>query len=202
MKRFSGTVVILASGPSLTVEDVESTRHLPSIAVNSTWAIARHCQVIFAGDHRWWTDNAGKVDIDAHRVSLSYNSERQYNTERFKSKIAKNGAYNSGCVAIEYAIVNGAGRIVMLGFDASVKNGIHHHGPHKTNHNPNETKCQLWRRQFHTLRATYPKADIVNCSRYTELDMFPRSPLEDELCGRGLTSDIPYPSAGAFIAMG
>lgn len=181
MKRFSGTVVVLASGPSLVAEDIEAVRHLPCIAVNTTWQVARFCSTIFAGDATWWLREGDKIDIDAERVSLSYNSERQYGAKKFDSKIAKKGGYNSGCIAIEYALVNGADKVLMIGFDCSVKNGIHHHGKHDSNHNPTETKCILWKRQFEVLRQTYKDADIVNCSRYTELDMFPKVPLQEAL---------------------
>jgi hypothetical protein len=179
--RFSGPVVILASGPSLTDADIEATKHLPCVAINTTWEKVRHCQVLFAGDHRWWCDNAEQIDIPAIRVSLSSNSERQYSATRFKTKVSVNAGYNSGAVAIEYAIVNGAERIILLGMDCSVKLGEHHHGKHPKSPNPNETKCALWKQQFRTLRKTYPSADIVNCSRYTELDMFPCMPLEEAL---------------------
>jgi len=190
---------VLGSGPSLTIEDVERTKHLPSIAVNSTWAIVRHCQVIFAGDHRWWCDNAERIDIPAHRVILSYNSERQFKAELFRSKAGIQGGYNSGAIAIEYAIVNGADRVILLGMDCSVKLGEHHHGKHLNSPNPTETKCKLWKTQFKTVRKCYPDADVINCSRYTELDMFPCMELE---CALGLISDIPYQSEGASIAMG
>ncbi len=201
MNRFSGTVVILASGPSLVESDIDATRHLPCISVNTTWEKARHCQVIFAGDHRWWCDNADKIDIPAHRASLSYNSERQYNAMRFKSKVGTDGGYNSGAVAIEYALANGAERVILLGMDCSVKLGEHHHGKHPKSPNPNEKKCALWKTQFMAVRKRYPESNVVNCSRYTELDMFPCMPLEDALCAHGLIYATHSQSGGEYTAM-
>lgn len=186
MRRFNGdTVAVLASGPSLVEDDIRAVSHLPCVAVNNTWEVARFCSVIFAGDHKWWMHNGDAVDIPAARVSLSYNSERQYSAKRFKSKVAKSGGYNSGCIAIEYAIVHGASRVIMLGFDCSVKHGTHHHGDHKKSPNPDKVKCQRWVQQFDTLRRIYPQADVVNCSRYTELRVFPVKPLESVLCEPG-----------------
>jgi len=197
VKRFSGPVVILGSGPSLTTEDIDDCWHLPCVAVNTTWQKARFCEVIFAGDHRWWCDNAESIDIPAHRVSLSSNSERQYNATRFKSKVGINAGYNSGAVAIEYAIVNGADRVILLGMDCSVKLGEHHHGKHPKSPNPNEKKCALWKTQFMSVRKCYPTADVINCSRYTELDMFPRMELE---CALGLTLDTQSQNDGECTA--
>jgi hypothetical protein len=200
VKRFSGTVAVLASGPSLVQEDIDAVSHLSCIAINTTWEKARFCSVLFAGDHRWWCDNAEKIDVSAHRVSLSSNSEREYNTERFRSKVGINAGYNSGAVAIEYAIINGASRVLLLGMDCSVKLGEHHHGKHPRSPNPTKEKCSIWQGQFLAVRNRYTDADVVNCSRYTELDMFPKMSLEEALCGHGLTSGIPYRNEGASIA--
>lgn len=178
-------MVVLASGPSLVDEDIEKVRHLTCIAVNTTWEKARFCKVIFAGDHKWWIHNVDKIDIDVPRVGLSYNSENQYQAKRFNSKVAKKGGYNSGCIAIEYAITQGAKKVIMLGFDCSVKNGTHHHGDHRKSPNPNDVKCEIWKRQFANLRKFYPQADVVNCSRYTEIKCFPRKPLDEVLCKLG-----------------
>lgn len=182
-------VVVLASGPSLDQEDIDKVRHLKCIAVNNTWERVRHCDVLFAGDHKWWMVYGMRVDIPAKRVSLSYNSEREYSATRFKSKAAQRGGYNSGCVAIEYAISHGASQIILLGFDCSIKNGLHHHGPHEKSANPTEKKCYLWQQQFKNLRNIYPDADIVNCSSYTELTVFPRKSLDAVLAESALHDD-------------
>lgn len=177
------TWVVIASGPSLVPEDVERVREAGCtiVAVNTSWKMAPFCDYLFAGDNKWWQNN--KVDIPAKRVSLSYNAERHHGAKRFKSKVAKKGGYNSGCVAIEFAIRRGAERVILLGFDCSVKNGTHWHGDHKKSPNPNQGKCEIWKRQFATLRNTYRDSEIINCSRYTELKTFPRMSLEEALCG-------------------
>lgn len=173
-------VAVIASGPSLTSEDVEAVSHLKTIAVNSSWKIAPFCDVLFAGDFVWWKNYGKEVNIAAKKVCMTARA-KEIGAVHFKHKHSK--GYNSGMCAIEYAVRRGARKIIMIGFDCSIKNGIHHHGEHKKTPNPNETRCNRWKDQFRWLRKEFPDADIVNCSRYTEIDCFPVLPLEEVLCG-------------------
>lgn len=177
------TVFCIASGPSLTREDCEAVRlsGIYTIVINNTWELCRWADVLFAGDAHWWRLHGSKVDIPAHRVSLTDNAERQFGAKKFKRKSKRRPGYNSGCIAIEYAISQGAKKVFLLGYDCSVKNGIHWHGEHKKSGNPDSARCQSWRRQFKQLRDDHPDVEVVNCSRYTELDMFPRVDLDKAL---------------------
>lgn len=177
------TVVVLASGPSLTQTDIETVHGCRTVAVNSTWEKARFCDVIFAADNRWWIHNHELIDIPARRVTLSYRAP-DFGAERFRSLIARHG-YNSGCLAIEYALCAGAERVLLLGFDCSVKDGAHHHGSHGLWPDPTAMTCMIWKQQFERLRKVYADAEIINCSRRTALECFPRADLESALCGRG-----------------
>ena len=176
---------MLASGPSLTVEDVETVRvsGIITVAVNSTWKMAPFCDVLYAGDYRWWKSYGNEVNIPAKRISRSSNAEKKFRAKYHKTKLGK--SYNSGQLAVEYALARKAKKVILLGFDGSIANGIHHHGPHDKSPNPNEDRCRRWQPQFKDLAKVYKGADIVNCSRYTEIECFPRMSLEDALCGLG-----------------
>lgn len=87
---------------------------------------------------------------------------------------------NSGLRAIELAIGFGAARVLLLGYDCSVTSGTHWHGDHKLTKNPDAKRCAEWQRHFAMLD---PKqAEIINCSRETALNCFPRMTLEKALC--------------------
>ena len=172
--------VCLGSGPSLTQSDIEATAHLFTIAVNSTWKVARHCDVIYAGDLKWWTEYGHEVDIGCHKVTHSKAAATLYRLEWHANKIGM--GYNSGMLAIDWAIRNGAETVLLLGFDGSVKHGIHHHGPHEKTHNPDPRKCKVWMTQFRDLAKKHKGKTIINCSRYTEIKWFPTMPLEEALC--------------------
>lgn len=163
--------VILASGPSLTIEDIQATKHLFTIAINNTWEKARHCDILYAGDCNWWVHNNEKIDIDAQRYSRSKRADQLFRAKYDGGK----GNYNSGQSAIELAVKFGFKEIILLGFDCSLKNGTHHHGDHENMPNPNAKKIEQWLGQFKAIRAHGAK--IMNCSRYTELECFERCDL-------------------------
>ena len=172
------TVVCIASGPSLTPEDVQRTAHLKTIAVNSSWKIAQHADVIFAGDDSWWNANHDKITTQAERWTLAQAAAERYNLNRFKFR----APYNSGMVAIHLAAHFGASKIILLGYDCSIKHGHHWHGKH-AGKNPDFHRCQKWKKQFLHCSLFMKKAGIsvINCSRYTELTCFPRATLEEIL---------------------
>lgn len=172
-------VAIIGSGPSLTKDDVEAVRHLKVITVNSSWKIAPWCDVLFAGDWVWWKNYGKEVHIDAKKVCMTSRA-KEIGAIHFKTKF-KNG-YNSGLGAIEYALHREARKIILLGFDCSIENGTHWHGDHKKTPNPNIARCNRWKTQFDELRTRHKDADIVNCSRYTEIKAFPVKDLAEVLC--------------------
>lgn len=162
-------------------EDADAVSDYFTIAVNSTWKLAPWCDVLFAGDAKWWDCYGAEVSIPAKRASNSKNAWKRHGAKPVKkSKVGAKG-HNSGLMAIEWAIQRGFRDIYLLGFDCSVKNGIHHHGPHTKSPNPNAGKCALWQHQFQRINEHYPDANVVNCSRYTELKAFPRQTLETVL---------------------
>ena len=152
---------------------------MPTIAVNSTWKAARFCKVIYAGDRKWWYAYRHEIDIDAKQVCFSSSACKLYGLKHHKFKHGR--GYNSGMLAIDWAIQQGATKVVLLGYDCSVVNGLHHHGPHDKTHNPNPQKCAIWQTQFRNLAAVHKGVNVVNCSRYTELAAFRVGDLETEL---------------------
>jgi hypothetical protein len=198
--RWAGrTVICLASGPSLTLEDIERVRlsGLNTIAVNTTWEKVRFCDVLYAGDNAWWRDNIKFVDIPAERWTCS-KSAAQVHKIRYRQKWIKDG-YNSGALAIELAAFFGASVVLMLGYDCSVKNGSHHHGDHPKTHNPTPDRCKTWEGQFRQLNKLCTETQIINCSRETALECFPRMDLESALCVHGCSLGIPSQNAGQLI---
>ena len=180
---------VMASGPSLAWDDyadvalVKKAR-LKTIAVNSTWENARFCDVLYAGDGVWWKYHHSKIDIPAERWTCAKSAVNLYGCI-YRARFVKPG-YNSGANAIELAAnVFKANPIILLGFDCSVKHGIHHHGKHKHTSNPTADRTERWKPQFKSLLEKCKGADIINCSRYSELDYFPRRDLREVLCELG-----------------
>jgi hypothetical protein len=160
--------------------DLVEASGITTIAVNSSWQMARFADYNYAGDKGWWVKNGHLIDIDAIRIACDETTAIFHGTKTHRS----NGAYNSGMMAIRYAIQKlHARRIVLLGYDCSVDNGVHWHGPHANLKNPTSESCKKWMPQFAKVasEAKAFKADIVNCSRMTALTCFRMSALEDVL---------------------
>lgn len=176
----------IASGPSLTAADCELVRQsrIKTVAVNNSWEMANFCTFIYAGDSKWWTVYNDKITITAERWTCS---DKAANTFKINYHIAS-GPYNSGMRAIQFGIWKGFKHIALLGYDCSVKNGIHWHEDHdsKKLKNPNTEKAERWKMHFEKVSETAKKinVEIVNCSRYTELECFKRMSLENAINGK------------------
>ena len=185
-RKWAGqTVCVIGSGPSLNAKDCARVEKsgLTTIAVNSSWKMARFCHILYAGDLTWWRNCGDEIDIEVEKYTASQNAEHAFSIKRHKSKLG--AGYNSGMLAIELAIHLGASRVLLLGFDCSVKNGTHWHGDHKNTPNPNKNRCDKWKGYFQRLADHHKNIEIINCSRETELLCFPRMTIQDALCGPG-----------------
>jgi hypothetical protein len=173
----------IASGPSLTASDCELIREsgVKTIAVNNSWQMAPFCNFIYAGDGKWWDEFNDKITIPAERWTCSHTAANVY---QINYHIAA-GAYNSGMRAIQFGISQGFKNIALLGYDCSLKNGVHWHGPHigETLRNPNELKLAKWKIQFAAVAKNAKKLGVrvINCSRHTELECFEKMSLEEAL---------------------
>ena len=92
---------------------------------------------------------------------------------------------NSGYQAIGLAVLLGAARILLLGYDMSRTGGkSHHHGDHPSGlNNPTGEQLQRYAAAFETLPPDLDRLGIecINCSRETALTCFPRARIEDVL---------------------
>jgi len=179
---------ILASGPSMTREDAEIAGSLGKvIAVNNTVDLYPQADILWASDIDWWDYNwTSWKPFQGRKITKKSDVQRRYGLEGFDSLnrcglndkcIYMNG--NSGGAAISLAHLLGADEIILLGFDMSVKNGLHWHGKHEKTMNPNEGRIGNWVNCFNKIAKQTNK--VVNCSRRTELESFPFDKLESYL---------------------
>ncbi len=173
------TVVCIASGPSLTVEDCELVRvsQHPTIVTNTTYQLCPWADVLFGFDVKWWKryGEEARTAFPGRRISGS-----QLGTKYGAEWASGFTLYrNSGACAVSLALTAGAARIVLLGYDVQFyKNRRHWHPDH-----PGMDNCGMigdWHRQFgllakHAWRKGVP---IVNASRRTALRCFDQAPLE------------------------
>lgn len=196
-----GTVVCIASGPSLTTEDVESVRGQVVIAINDAVRLAPWAQVLYSSDSLWWDRYKGMPKFQGLRFKVSPSPFRVENKKQpgkehligvntlrnagepgisFEADTVCTGK-NSGHAAVNLAVHLGAKRILLLGYDMGPHKGRHHfYDKDPVQHN---SPYQMFRKYMAT--AVQPLKDagieVLNCTRQTNLECFPLVKLEDAL---------------------
>lgn len=152
------------------------------IAVNNSWELVPGCSHIFAADLTWWMKYHNWIGIGANRWTQSKTAHHRYGLKLFNPDT--DGTFNSGQRAIQLAVHLGAGRVLLLGYDASLENVTHWHGEHPDGmHNPDVKEVTQWKKDFSLLNKILPGVEIINCSRHTALTCFERKNLEAALIG-------------------
>ena len=192
------TCVVLASGPSLTDEQVilVENSEAKTIAVNSTAFKMAIPDVVYAGDFLWWKVSHNKIDVGRAATPVRWTCDRTA-AERYQLNWVKgvnalglgrgphihtNG--NSGAQAINLAYLFGCRRILLLGFDMKLgpKGEKHWHGDH-----PSPLMQGMcfgdWIHKFNHLAVDLKKegCEVINCTPGSALTCFPMSTIEKEI---------------------
>lgn len=192
------TVVILGGGSSLTVPDVQFCRGKARvIAIKEAHQLAPWADVVYAADAKWWRHTTGAYGFRGMKYSIEQDASQPptdwsqwpdvkvlRNTGVEGLELDPSGlrtGYNSGYQAINLAYhLTGAARYVLLGFD--MWTGANGHQNWFGDH-PLHTKSPypLFLHAFQTLEQPLKDAgvEVVNASRFTVLQSFPRVPLEE-----------------------
>lgn len=184
-------VIVLASGPSLTAEDIETAKGHTTIAVNSTIFTAPHADYCCAYDDKWWEEYGDRVKrLPCKPISCSIKSHI-FGVDRIpkvsKNKFTGNSAIgsSSGHHAICYAIMLGADTVILLGFDCQHTNGKRHHHEDYPKGFGNADRPERWIKEHETLSAGAEMLGvrITNCTRQTALKCYEQMPLSEALNG-------------------
>ena len=179
------TVFVLASGPSLTPEDVASVRtyaeanDCPVVVTNTTYRLAPWADVLFFYDSRWWSAHGEAVlrDFPGQIVTVCELTHHRMLNLR---KQSFNAYKNSGGGAISFAMYAGVKRVVTLGLDGqpAADGRQHWHAPDPVL--GDATGLSLFLPCFPALAkdAAQQGVEIVNASRQTAITCFQRRPLE------------------------
>ena len=200
----SDTWVCVASGPSLTREDVEycRARGWNIATVNTSWTLAKDSKIIYAADYRWWEAYHNDVKREAPQskmMTASSTAAKHFGIEHVNLypgggfSTREGYAYSGGLSGHQAIQVVGwykPSRIILLGYDMQYKDGrTHWHGDHPIGW-PNAPNLgdDLTRKQKENYekqmdaflrlaeQATVP---IINCTRETRLECFERAGLID-----------------------
>ena len=211
-RMFGGaTVVIIAGGPSLTeaqVARVHAARgrnwQVRAIAINNGYQIAPWADVLYGADHRWWNWHNMVPGFVGLKVAMKWNAESGawwpgwegnahpeilgvagtgYSGMDFSGNGLRRGG-NSGHQAVNLAVLMGARKILLLGFDYRTTGGQHWHGQH-----PIATAADTgpWLRAARVAAPQLAAAgvEVINCTPGSALDAFPQISLDEALDGIG-----------------
>lgn len=139
-------------------------------------------------DVKWWEEHHKQVEVErwtvnplaARRYKLFLCPSEQGGGFSTRPGIIRAGT-NSGFQAIGLALLWGAERVILLGYDMQLTDGKSHwHGDHKGMGNPRADRFKTWIHHIE-LMAKQCRVPIFNATRQTALTCFPKIELADAL---------------------
>jgi hypothetical protein len=173
------TIFCVASGPSLLREDCEKLRGQVVVAVNDSYRYAPFASYLYAADCDWWDVHKGCPDFAGVKVTCNDDAAEKYGLSHIAlvsgfSGFSRNpklihGGGNSGFQAVNLAILLGASRVVLLGYDMkSTPERTHFFGRH-----PRQLRDCVpptkWAQAFDVAVRMTSDVEIINCSRDTAI---------------------------------
>lgn len=182
------TAVCIASGTSLTKEDVDYCKGKAIVyVVNNCYKLAPWADVLYACDEEWW--DYYKPEFVGEKWTINDKAANKYSlnlighdtSAKFcTSEIIATGN-NSGFQAINLAYLHGFKRILLLGYDFCFS-GNHWHGrhPHRLDKTPD---MRRWIKHMSDAAPLMKEAglEVINCSRNSAIEAFKKSVITDEI---------------------
>ena len=181
--------VCLGSGESLNDQDISYARSkgVRFAVCNDNWQKAPDCEIVVAFDYKWWEMYHTEVDVatKAEFWTGSVRAEKQFGLHRFKIlpgigwSTRRGFVHNvglSGGILLQRVGWEHPDLIVLLGYDMQ---GSHWFGDHPPQLG-NQTELADAIPDFNRLAQQAP-CKVVNCSRQTALDCFPRRKITEVL---------------------
>lgn len=166
------TWAIIATGQSLTADDVEHVRgRCPAIAISNAYQLAPWADCLVSHDRAWWQQHPEAKEFSGRR----YCKFEERGCLAYSPPEMPMGC-NSGLMGAFIARDLGATRILLLGFDM---HGTHYFGAHpEPLANTTESRFQRHIAQFDG----FTGAEMINCTPGSALKRFPFVPLREALC--------------------
>lgn len=194
------TAIVIASGPSLTKQDVGLCRGRGKvIAIKKCVELAPWADVVYGCDGPWWRSVVGLMKFQGLKLSfeptvcgtewgIQHVDIPDKKLHRFVfDKVGTIGSGgNSGFQALNLAAQFGAARIILLGFDmGGGGENLHWYGRNNwmQANNPTEENFYRWRRHLDESAPILKERgiDVINATRSTSLTCFRRLPIEEAL---------------------
>lgn len=187
---------VIGGGPSLRDFNWDLLRPVLTVGCNDAYLLGPSiCTVCVFGDLKWYRTHMRALEkfentVFTNQPSLHEGSPQwlmtlpRHRLGLHRSALSWGG--NTGCSAINLALILGASRVFLLGFDLRVKES-------KTNWHdqniskPNATSYVRFREGFKAiaddLPKVYPGRQVINLTPDSALEVFPKGNIEDYLEG-------------------
>lgn len=144
------------------------------IAVSNAYELAPWADALVSSDAAWWKTYREALDFQGMKFGAMPDWQKPDGVEVLRMPSGS----NSGLLALKVAEKMRAKKVLLCGFDM---HGSHYFGSHKAGlKNPTDARFREFINQF---KRYSPKGiEIINCTKGSELDCFPFSDLEKELC--------------------
>lgn len=190
MNTKSPVWIFLASGPSQHASDIELVRkireHVTVVAINNQIFAAPWADILYTCDSSWLRHYDDRIQSTARRISPDVPAA-QFGARVIAmeagdglGRSAIRSGNNSGYQALNYGFLCGMRHAILLGYDMkwSADGKRHNHADHPSplGNFGVPTMCQ---RKFPALAKDLAAegVSVINASRETALDCFPRAPL-------------------------
>lgn len=162
--------VVLATGPSVTAEQVEYVREVHAagkcgaIAISDMYQLAPWADALVSQDPNWWANNPEASKFTGRKFCGGFHP----GTERLEQTSEFHSGPNSGLQGMRVARdVFGASRIVLIGFDM---HGTHYFGSHpELLKNTTPQRFAAFLKQFDGWRF----GEVINCTPGSAITRFP-----------------------------
>ncbi len=190
------TVVIVASGPSAKDVPLEQAKGKARfIAINTSWQLCPWADVLYACDFTWWKHAKGCLEFAGLKISVDAAAKEYPDVHVIECRKPDDRIFlepkgtvgwggNGGFQALNLAVQFGCKKIVLVGYDMTVRYGPHWHGKHPgAMHNPSSGNAERWRRAIDNAAGSISAVgvEVVNCSSVSALRNYPKMTLEEAL---------------------
>jgi hypothetical protein len=198
--RWSGLAIVAATGPSLTPEIAAQCRGHHCIAVSDAYRLLPFAEVMYSCDSAWWRYHKGCMDFAGERwsshapganckegVAKAYGLKLVTGIHRnsfSRQPDAIHYGSNSGFQAVNLAILFGATRIALVGFDMQLVEGKQHFFGNHPKGVRRHTVFAKFLLAFNEAAKVMPEGiEIINCTPGSALKAFPFGNLSEVLNG-------------------
>lgn len=202
-------VVCVATGPSLTVEQIDLARQAQQqrdafvIAINEAGLrrylplAAPWADAIYAADHAWWRhyqpnfygwrisgEPVNPINLNGHPFPGVYTQplkmlERDERMPIVPGSVVSGG--HSGFQALGFALSCGSRNVILLGYDCGRFGGRNAHDATRPDKFKRDTDMSAWAKVYTLVRRDIPDAKVINCSQVSAISCFDKMTFTEAL---------------------